>query len=56
MEKLVIRSKEILKSTEYASMSVGSSQWLPIAEVTEENIPAYLQRLRMNGYTIVGIS
>ena len=36
-------------------MSVTAEQWLPMEAVTEEQLPAYLGRLKQAGYRLVGV-
>lgn len=55
IRSLIIASKQVTKSEEFKGVAVSSSGWLPMDEVSEEKLPSYLQAMKSQGYTIIGI-
>lgn len=55
VRELCLDSKGVMKTNEFASVSVHSEAWLDIKEVPIAGIAAYLRRMRAEGYTAVGV-
>lgn len=55
LQLLTVPHRNMLNESEYKSMAVTADRWLPIIEVTEENLPDYLNLCRHNQYRIVGL-
>ncbi len=54
-EKLVMASTKVVNNDMFKSIAVTAQNWLPMDECAEEFVVPYLQTLRNNGYTIVGV-
>ncbi|KAL0486473.1 SpoU rRNA methyltransferase [Acrasis kona] len=54
-EKLVMSSTKVTSHEMFKSIAVTAQNWLPMDECTEEFVVPYLQTMRANGYTIVGV-
>lgn len=52
---LCFHNKEILKSKDFASVSVSSEVWLPILELKAADILEYFYAKKLEGYSVVGI-
>ena len=55
LQMITVPSKNILNDTEYKGMSVTAEKWIPIMEVTQQNLEAFLKLQRQSGYTLVGL-
>mmetsp|Transcript_10410 Transcript_10410/g.10396 ORF Transcript_10410/g.10396 Transcript_10410/m.10396 type:complete len:326 (-) Transcript_10410:5-982(-) len=55
LQLLTVPNKNMINEAEYKNMAVTADRWLPIIEVTEENLPVYLNLCRHNQYRIVGL-
>jgi len=53
--RMTIPSAAVLKEKDFSGVSVTAEHWIPLEEVTETDLPNYLQSLKRNGYTIVAI-
>lgn len=53
--QLCVPSAKVLQHKDFVSLSVSASKWLPVAEVPEAALPAFLERKRRDGYEIVGL-
>lgn len=54
-EKLVMASTKVINNDMFKSIAVTAQNWLPMEECMEEFVVPYLQSLRNNGYTVVGV-
>ncbi|KAL7270903.1 hypothetical protein RUND412_006375 [Rhizina undulata] len=55
VSSLTVHSKDVLKSTDFTSVSVNSEVWLPIVEVSAKDVSGFIREKRAEGYHAVGI-
>lgn len=53
--KLVVRDLSVQNDPDFASISVSANSWMPLEEVSPENLASYLQMMRARGYKLVGL-
>ena len=51
---MVVSDKRILKDPAFASISVTAEQWLPLIEVAEANLVAWMLQKKHQGFTLIG--
>jgi tRNA(Leu) C34 or U34 (ribose-2'-O)-methylase TrmL len=54
-EALVVSSLKIKQDETFKSLAVTSDKWVPMIEVTEENLPEYLNEKKKQGYALLGV-
>ena len=54
-QALVIDNRAVVETDEFKGVSVTSEKWLPIYEVQEKDLYAYLEYQKSNGYKILGL-
>ena len=52
-KKLVVPSMNVLRDSQFSTMSVTAEKWIDIEEVHSDNLAAYLERIKKTGYTVV---
>ncbi|KAI8390273.1 hypothetical protein BD560DRAFT_362076 [Blakeslea trispora] len=52
---LIVPSLKIKEDIGFTTVSVASEKWMPMAEVTEADLPAFLQQKKDEGYTLCGL-
>ncbi|GAA5797284.1 hypothetical protein HPULCUR_002665 [Helicostylum pulchrum] len=52
---LVVPTLKIKEDIGFTSISVASEKWMPMIEVTENDVAAYLQQKKEQGYTLCGL-
>ncbi|KAI8359079.1 hypothetical protein EDC96DRAFT_545587 [Choanephora cucurbitarum] len=52
---LVVPSLKIKEDIGFTTVSVASEKWMPMTEVTEADLPAFLQQKKDEGYTLCGL-
>ena len=52
---LVINNRAVCDNMDFKGVSVTSEKWLPMVEVTEKDLYAYLEFQKSNGYSILGL-
>lgn len=52
---LVINNRAVVETEEFRGVSVTSEKWLPVYEVREKELAAYLEFQKSNGYKILGL-
>ena len=55
VEMLTISSMQITNTDEFKGVAVSCDGWLPIEEVSENNLLDFIQKCRSKGYKIVGL-
>ncbi|EGG23623.1 TAR RNA loop binding protein [Cavenderia fasciculata] len=55
IESLVVSNRRIMKEVMFQQISVSAERWLPIEEVSEENLTDYLMSKKSEGYSLLGI-
>ncbi|KAI8988894.1 hypothetical protein BDB01DRAFT_719270 [Pilobolus umbonatus] len=53
--ELVLPSLKMKDDPGFTTVSVASEKWMPMSEVTENDLPAYLQNKKKEGYTLCGL-
>jgi hypothetical protein len=53
--RLVVHDRGVLDEPGFASIAVTAHHWLPIEEVRESRVAAYLQQQKRAGYTILAL-
>jgi tRNA G18 (ribose-2'-O)-methylase SpoU len=53
--KLVVHDKSVVQDPVFTAISVTAHQWLPIEEVRESRVAAYLAEQKRAGYTILAL-
>ncbi|KAJ8099725.1 hypothetical protein POJ06DRAFT_115658 [Lipomyces tetrasporus] len=54
-ELLCIPDMNMVRNKEFQAVAVTADKWMPMKEVVEEDIPAYLHQCKRNGYSIWGV-
>lgn len=52
---LVIPDARVIKNPAFSKISTGAEQWLPIEELGEKQLLAWIRRVKRQGYALVGI-
>lgn len=55
IKQLVINNSNVLCSKEYKSLSMSAEEWVDIIEIKEKDLIAYLQQLKLQSYTLIGL-
>jgi len=55
IKSLQVRELDIVTTKDFTSVAVSSENWLAIEGLEIENIPNYLTRRKLEGYTVIGI-
>ena len=56
LQSIVINDVTVMKSKDYTSVCVTADKWIKTEQVTTEELPAWLTRMRdENGYALVGL-
>lgn len=53
--RLVVPDARILKNPGFSKISRGAEEWLPIEELAEGQLLAWLRGVKRRGYTLVGV-
>lgn len=53
--KLVVGDASVQNDPDFASISVSANTWMPLEEVSPENLASYLHMMRARGYKLVGL-
>jgi tRNA(Leu) C34 or U34 (ribose-2'-O)-methylase TrmL len=53
--KLILPSLSIVKDKAFQDIAVTADQWLPIEEVTEADLPAWLRSQQKLGFSLIGV-
>ena len=54
-EALTLADARVVKHRDFTSVSVTAERWLPVRQVPIDGLRAYLERLRREGYALVGL-
>eukprot|EP00457_Paulinella_chromatophora_P000153 gb/GEZN01000153.1/.p1 GENE.gb/GEZN01000153.1/~~gb/GEZN01000153.1/.p1 ORF type:complete len:2139 (-),score=387.81 gb/GEZN01000153.1/:12-6428(-) len=54
-ELLVVHNLQVVKSPDFESVSVSAHKWLPMAEVSEQRLPFFLQQKRKQGFSVLAL-
>ncbi|KFH05215.1 RNA methyltransferase, TrmH family protein [Toxoplasma gondii VAND] len=54
-KKLVIHNLDILSDPQFNTIGVSAHRWLPIEQVSADDVARYLLDLKTQGYTVVGV-
>ncbi|KEP60005.1 UNVERIFIED_CONTAM: RNA methyltransferase, TrmH family protein [Hammondia hammondi] len=54
-KKLVIHNLDILSDPQFNTIGVSAHRWLPIEQVSADDVATYLLDLKTQGYTVVGV-
>lgn len=52
---LVVPDARVLKNPAFSKISTGAEQWLPIEELDETQLMAWIRNAKRRGYTLVGV-
>ncbi|GAQ91336.1 hypothetical protein KFL_007680030 [Klebsormidium nitens] len=52
---LVVADKSVVDDRQFQLISVSADKWVPLLEVPESGLAAYLQRKQREGYSLVGL-
>lgn len=55
VSKLVMRNTEVTGDQQFKTTALTSEKWIPLEQVGEPDLPAYLRTMKSQGYTLVGI-
>lgn len=53
--RLVVPDLRVLKNPSFTKISTGAEQWLPIEELGDKQLLAWIRRVKGQGYTLVGV-
>ncbi|PFH37486.1 hypothetical protein BESB_039440 [Besnoitia besnoiti] len=54
-KKLIIHNLDILNDPQFNTIGVSAHRWLPIEQVSADEVATYLMELKAQGYTVVGV-
>ena len=54
-EALALADARVVSRRDFTSVSVTAERWLPVRQVPIDGLGAYLERLRREGYALVGL-
>lgn len=52
---LVVADVSVTEERHFQQISVTAEQWIPLIEVSEQNLPAFLKARQQDGYTLLGL-
>ena len=55
VERLVLANLTVCATDTFQGIAVSCTEWLPMAEVTEPDLPQWLGSMRRQGYRVVGL-
>ena len=55
LREFVVGDAAVCKNQQFQAVSVTAERWVPMRQVSEAELPAYLQQKRAEGYTLYGV-
>lgn len=55
VQTLVLSNSHVIEDIQFKSLSVTAAKWMNIDEARESELKSYLERMRHEGYTLIGV-
>ena len=55
VQSLVLSNTHVIEDVQFKSLSVSAAKWMSIQEVRVSELKPYLERMRHQGYTLIGV-